>query len=67
MKEWFIELTNELMPIPEKRRSADEVAETRIARHRRLEQARWELLKENHAVEPSVTAIFDRAWGNDEV
>jgi len=31
-----------------------------------LEQARWELLKENHAVEPSVTAIFERAWGNDE-
>jgi len=28
-----------------------------------LEHARWELLKENHAKEPTVRDIFDRAWG----
>jgi len=63
MREWFIELSNELMPPTPKRVSADEVAEMRIARHKRLEHARWELLKENHAKEPTVTEIFDRAWG----
>ena len=66
MREWFIELANELMPVPERRPSADEVAETRIARHRRLEQARWQLLKETHR-EPTVTQIFDRAWMLDDV
>ena len=67
MKEFFISLRDELMPETPKRPNADEVAELRIARHKRLERARWELLKEGHGKEPSVRDIYDRAWGQNEV
>lgn len=65
MRDWFIQLRDELMPEPVRRLDQVEEAEAFKTRYRRLELARWELLKEGHGREPSTAAIYERAWGND--
>ena len=57
---WIRELADELMPIPDPRPSVDEEQEYRHARHKALEQAHWELVREGFE-SPSPAQIWERA------